>query len=64
VAGIVKKEMTGWVEEKPGVYLGQTKERSLEFFKEISVRVMRLKNMVMGPTGPGTKNDCAGEGQQ
>jgi hypothetical protein len=22
------------------------------------------KNMAMGPAGPGTKNNCAGEGQQ
>jgi hypothetical protein len=26
-------------------------------------RVMRKKNMVMSPTGPGIKNDCVGEGQ-
>jgi hypothetical protein len=25
---------------------------------------MRQENMVMGPAGPETKNDCAGEGQQ
>jgi hypothetical protein len=25
---------------------------------------MRQKNMVTGPLGPGTKNDCVGEGQQ
>jgi hypothetical protein len=27
-------------------------------------KVMRQKNMVMIPVGPGTKIDCAGEGQQ
>jgi hypothetical protein len=27
-------------------------------------RVVRQKNMVMSPIGPGTKNDCAGDGQQ
>jgi hypothetical protein len=27
-------------------------------------RVVRQKNMVMGPMGSGTKNDCAGKGQQ
>jgi hypothetical protein len=26
--------------------------------------VVREKNIVMGPAGPGTKNDCAGEAQQ
>jgi hypothetical protein len=26
--------------------------------------VSRQKNVVMGLVGPGTKNDCAGEGQQ
>jgi hypothetical protein len=29
-----------------------------------TVKVVRQKNMVMGLTGLGTKNDCAGEGQQ
>jgi hypothetical protein len=28
------------------------------------VRVVRQKNMVMGPAGPEPKNDCAGKGQQ
>jgi hypothetical protein len=28
------------------------------------VRVVGQKNMVMALTGPRTKNDCAGEGQQ
>jgi hypothetical protein len=29
-----------------------------------TARLVRLKNMATGPKGPGTNNDCAGEGQQ
>lgn len=32
--------------------------------QEDSVTVRWQKNMVMSPVGPGTKNGCAGEGQQ
>jgi hypothetical protein len=28
------------------------------------VRLVKERNEVMRPTGPGNKNDCAGEGQQ
>jgi hypothetical protein len=29
-----------------------------------SIRIMRQKNMVKGPAGPETMNDCASKGQQ
>jgi hypothetical protein len=41
------------------IYANQTLEDTYD-----SVRVVRYKNIVMGPAGPGTKNDCAGEDQQ
>jgi hypothetical protein len=33
-------------------------------FRGMSLRHTGRRNMEMGPAGPGTKNDCAGEGQQ
>jgi hypothetical protein len=29
---------------------------------DVAVSVVRQKNMAIGPAGPETKNDCAGEG--
>lgn len=51
------------VQSMARIYIkNQEKSASSEFPDSITVR--RQKNMVVGPTGPGTKNDCALEGQQ
>jgi hypothetical protein len=41
-------------------------EHQQELLRNVSsfmvARLMRQKQMVMGPMGPGSKNDCAGKG--
>jgi hypothetical protein len=42
----------------------QDQQKFTQLTRTVKVRVVRQKNTVTGPTGPITKNNCAGEVQQ
>lgn len=56
-------EAVCYVQSVARIYIKNQEEKSASCEFPDSITVWRQKNMVMGPTGPGTKSDCALEGQ-